>query len=229
MRNPDVMDFGKEVIPQALGKKNVVSYPFEGYWSDVGSIRSYHAANMALCETNHSIRFYDESRMIFTRQESLPPAKLHNCYLQDAIVSEGSQLNQCRVYNSVLGVRSIVGARTTLKNTVVFGAEYYSREKAPLRSTAAGPVRPGIGEACYIENAILDVNACIKDGVVIANHEGVQEGEGANYYIRDGIIVIPQNATIPAGTVIGSSSRFDLASKAWQDFAAPVMPVGLAR
>ncbi len=227
--NPDAMDFGKEVIPQALGHRNVVSYPFEGYWSDVGSMRSYHAANMALAQASNTISFYDESRMIYTKQVSLPPAKIQNTFLQDVIVSEGSQLLQCRVYSSVLGVRTYIGPRTTVKNSVIMGAEYFTREKALFRNEKAGPDRPGIGQACYIENAILDVNVCIQDGVVLANQDGVQEGEGEGYYIRDGIIVIPSNTTIPAGTVIGSSSRFDLAGKVWQEFAAPAMPVGLAR
>ena len=227
--NPDAMDFGKEVIPQALGIRNVVSYPFEGYWSDVGSIRSYHAANMALAQANNTISFYDESRMIYTKQESLPPAKIQNTFLQDVIVSEGSQLNQCRVYSSVLGVRTYIGSRTTVKNSVILGAEYFTREKALFRNEKAGPHQPGIGQACFIENAIIDVNVCIEDGVVLANQDGVQEGEGEGYYIKDGIIVIPSNTTIPAGTVIGSSSRFDLAGKVWQEFAAPAMPVGLAR
>ena len=224
--HPDVTDFGKEVIPQALGDWKVVSYPFDGYWSDVGSIRSYHAANMALVRADSPLSFYDPSRWIYTRNESLPPPKVQSSYLQDVILAEGSHVEHCKIYNSVLGVRSYVGARTTVKNSVILGAEYFRGAGSACRPPGS-PAKPGIGDVCYIENAVIDVNASIQDGVVIANHDDVQEGEGDFYYIRDGIIVIPRDAVVPAGAVIGNSTRLDVPKKILPDVMQPAIPVGL--
>lgn len=223
-----VTDFGKEIIPQSLSKHRVFSYPFKGYWSDVGSVRSYFEANISLSKTTAALEFYNMSRPIHGQKETLPPARMHSCYVQDALISEGSVLHNCKIYNSVLGVRSFVGRRTTLKNTVMLGSEYYDRPVSTAWNIAGFPASPGIGEACYIENAILDVNACVGNGVVLANHDGVQEGEGENYYIKDGIIVIPQNAVVPDGTVIGSSTRIELSTTIRSELAPPVMPVGLS-
>ena len=226
-QDPDTTDFGKEIIPGAIDNYNVVSYPFDGYWSDVGSIRSYHAANIALTKSDDMLRFYDSSSVIYTQKDSLPPPRIHSSYIQDGIVSEGSYLNHCRIYNSVLGIRSYVGARTTLKNSVYLGAEYYHWESASERHPVGGPDLPGIGEACYIENAVIDMNASIRDGVVISNQEGVTEGEGVNYYIKDGIIVIPSNAVVNEGTVIGVSRRIERQTAKIQELAPPV-PVSLS-
>ena len=224
---PDVVDFGKEVIPQALGDWKVVSYPFTGYWSDVGSIRSYHAANMELARANSPLSFYDATRRIHTKHETLPPPKIQGSYLQDVIMAEGSHVEHCKIYSSVLGARSYVGARTTIKNSVILGAEYFRGQKNHAGRPLGSPANPGIADACYIENAVIDLNVSIMDGVVIANHDEVLEGEGENYYIRDGIIVIPRNAVIPAGTVIGSSARLDLPKKVLPEMIQPAIPVGL--
>lgn len=224
----DVVDFGKEIIPQALGDWKVVSYLFEGYWSDVGSIRSYHTANLALTGPNSPLDFYSPERWIYTKNESLPPPKIQNSYLQDVILSEGSRVEHCKIYHSVLGIRSRVGARTTIKNSVILGAEYYPAQGNVTGRPLGSPAKPGIGDACYIENAIIDMNVCISDGVVIANHDGVMEAEGDNYYIRNGIIVIPRNTVVSPGTVIGSSARLDLPKKVFPDVMQPAVPVGLS-
>ena len=225
--DPQATDFGKEIIPQAITDYNVISYPFSGYWSDVGSIRSYHAANIALTKSNEMLRFYDSSCTIYTQKDSLPPPRIHSSYIQDGIIAEGSYLNHCRIYNSVLGTRSYVGARTTIKNSVYLGSEYYHWEDISDRHPVGGPDYPGIGEACYIENAVIDMNASIRDGVVISNQEGVMEGEGPNYYIKDGIIVIPSNAVVSEGTVIGISRRIERQSAKIQELVPP-MPVSLS-
>lgn len=226
-RDTQTTDFGKEIIPGAIKNHNVVSYPFSGYWSDVGSIRSYHAANIELTKSNDMLRFYDSSSTIYTQKDSLPPPRIHSSYIQDGIIAEGSYLNHCRIYNSVLGIRSYVGARTTIKNAVYLGAEYYHWEDGDERRFVGGPDLPGIGEACYIENAVIDMNASIRDGVVISNQEGVTEGEGPNYYIKDGIIVIPSNAVVSEGTVIGISRRIERQTAKIQELAPP-MPVSLS-
>ncbi len=221
--DPSITDFGKEVIPQSLENHKVVSYPFRGYWSDVGSIRSYHAANIALSRMDTVLDFHDMRNPIYTRQLTLPPPKIHASYIQDAYIAEGSVLNNCKVYNSVLGVRTFVGKRSTIKNSVILGAGSYRN------SSGDGILaRPGVGEACYIENAIVDENASIGNGVVLANRDDIKEGEGANYYIKDGIIVIPENAVVPDGTVIGTSTKIELSTAMRAEMAPPVVPVGLS-
>ena len=226
-QDPNATDFGKEIIPNAISDYNVVSYPFSGYWSDVGSIRSYHAANIALAKSDDMLRFYDSACTIYTQKDSLPPPRIHSSYVQDGIIAEGSYLNHCRIYNSVLGIRSYVGARTTIKNSVYLGSEYYHWEDVSDRHVVGGPDKPGIGEACYVENAVIDMNASIRDGVVISNQEGITEGEGSNYYIKDGIIVIPSNAVVSEGTVIGISRRIERQTAKIQELAPP-MPVSLS-
>ena len=227
--DPDSLDFGKQIIPQAINELNVVSYPFENYWSDVGSIRSYHAANIAITKSDEMLRFYDSSCTIYTQKDSLPPPRIHSSYIQDGIIAEGSYLSHCRIYNSVLGIRSYVGARTTIKNSVYLGAEYYHWEDGSKRHPQGGPDYPGIGEACYIEDAVIDMNASIRDGVVLSNQEGVLEGEGDNYYIKDGIIVIPSNAVLTEGTVIGISRKIERQNGVvMQEFKPPPVPVSLS-
>ncbi len=226
--DPEATDFGKEIIPNALEDHKVISYPFRGYWSDVGSISSYHAANIALSRTSSTINFYDPACPIHTKKETLPPPKIHSSYIQDAYIAEGSVLDSCKIYSSVLGVRSNVGKRTTIKNTVILGAEYYQGSAPEKWGSVELPANPGVGEACYIENAIIDLNVSIGNGVVLANRDGIQEGEGPNYYIKDGIIVIPQNASLPDGTVIGTSTRIDLSNVMRTEMAPPSMPVSLS-
>lgn len=206
IQDPLRHDFGKDILPASLGTWKVVSYPFEGYWSDVGSVRSYHAANLALVQPRPPFDYFTACRYMRTRTEALPPATILGSLIHDAIVSEGSRISNARVYRSVLGLRSVVGERSTLKNTVMLGAEYFAGEGPGGIRPAPAPENPGVGRACYIDGAVIDLNASIGDGTVIANQDGVTEGEGSCYYIRDGIVVIPRNATVPEGSTIGVSN-----------------------
>ncbi len=221
--DPGRHDFGKDIIPDALGKWRVVSYPFEGYWSDVGSIRSYHAANLAMAQPLPSFDFVTTCLHMRTRAEALPPARIMGSLVHDAIICEGSTVSNARIYRSVLGVRSIVGDRSTLKNTVMMGADYFAQGPSRGVRHVNAPDRPGVGEACYIENAVLDSNVSIGNGTVIANQENVQEGEGPNYYIRDGIIVIPRNAIVPEGSMIGATHLPIQISRMPAEFARPAL------
>ncbi len=204
--DPHRHDFGHDIIPEALANLKVVSFPFDGYWSDVGSVRSYHTANLAMTEPEPAFDFYRSCTYMRTRTEALPPAKVLGSLVHDAIICEGARVTNARIYRSVLGLRAIVGERSTLRNTVMMGAEYYDNGPVAGLRAVQGPDQPGVGRACYIEQAVLDANVRIGDGTVIANQDNVQEGEGENYYIRDGIIVIPRNANIAPGSVIGVSN-----------------------
>ncbi len=226
--SPDVTDFGKEIIPQSLSDRQVYSYPFNGYWSDVGSIRSYHDANIALSRSTPELNFYNMERPIYTKKETLPPPKIYSSYIQDAFIAEGSVLHNCKIYNSVLGVRTFVGRRSTIKNSVIMGASRYQDPTEMHWGDGESIPALGIGEACYLEDTIIDENARIGNGVVLANHDGITEAEGTNYYIKEGIIVVPENAVIPDGTVIGTSTRIDLSNMIRSELAPPSMPVSLS-
>ncbi len=200
--NPDDHDFGKQVIPEAIKTCNVVSYPFKDYWSDIGTIRSFYEANLALTQAKPAFNLYDETMPLFTNARMLPPAKIHHSYIQDSLVAEASIIINAHVSNSVIGLRSYIGRNATVKNTVIMGCDYYNWHDPSTRSPVLGPLYPGIDEETYIEGAIVDKNARIGKRCVIKNRDGVNEGEGPGFYIRDRLVVIPKNTTIPDDTII---------------------------
>lgn len=205
--NPHFTDFGSEVIPDGINTYALKHFPVDGYWSDVGTIREYHQANLFLSEPDSPFQYYDELLRVYTEPQVLPPARVFNSTIDGAIISEGSQVYSSYISHSVLGPRSYIGEHSRLKNVVMLGAAYYEGDQGVRNMSLAGPVSPGVKSHCLIEDAILDVNVSIGRGCTIRNQDGVQEGEGKYYRIRDGIIVIPENMAIPAGTVIGTSQR----------------------
>lgn len=222
------MDFGKEVIPHAIKAQLCYSYAFSGYWNDVGTVRSYHEANLALARMQPVINMYNSNRRYAgSGAPPLPPPRIHGTYLNDAVVSNGSCLIQSKIYNCVLGPMTFVGARSTLKDTIVFGADHYRWEAYHDPDIHPVSSHPGIGEGCYIEGAIIDQNVHIGDGVVLSNQDNVLEGEGENYFIRDGIIVIPKNTIIPAGTVIGARNKNIQYDRGPAEFMPPALPLGV--
>jgi len=200
--NPTDNDFGKQIIPKAIEGAKVVSYPFTGYWRDVGTIQSFYEANLMLGEPQPPFSLYDATRPLYTRARMLPPAKIQNASIQDALIAEGSLVVDSQVSQCVVGIRSYVGPGTTLKNTVMMGADQFRWAEEEEQGFSEGPANPGIGANSYIEGAIIDKNVSIGEGCVIKNREGVQEAEEDRYYIRDGIVVIPKNTVIPDGTEI---------------------------
>lgn len=200
--NPDEHDFGHEIIPQAIGTRRVVSYPFEGYWSDVGTVRSFFDANLMLAKRYPEYDIYNPSAPLYTNARILPPAKIVSSYLQESLIGEASVIINSQISNSVIGIRSFIGNNTTIKNTVFMGADYYPWHDPSLRDPVEGPDRPGVDEESYIEGAIVDRNVSIGKRCIIKNRDNVQEGEGENYFIRDGIVVIPKNVQIPDDTII---------------------------
>lgn len=199
---PDEHDFGKEVIPGAIGERNVVAYPFTGYWNDIGTVRTFFETNIMLAQPEPAFNLYDPRMPLFTNARMLPPAKLERSTVERAIISEGSVIVGSEISDSVIGLRSYVGEGSRIHRTVLMGSDYYPWQDPESRDPAGGPARPGVGAGCRIEGAIVDRNVAIGEGCVIVNREGVEEGEGPGFYIRDGVVVIPKNADLPAGTVI---------------------------
>jgi glucose-1-phosphate adenylyltransferase len=203
-RYPSANDFGSEIIPQSCEEFNVQAYLFNDYWEDIGTIKSFFDANLALTQQPPKFKFYDATKPIFTSPRYLPPTKVEKCRIQDAIVSHGCFLKDCSLEHSIVGVRSRIESGVVLKDTMMMGADYYETEAEMAAMLAEGKVPLGIGEKSTIRNCIIDKNARIGKNVVIANADNVQEAErpSEGYYIRSGIVVILKNSTIKDGTVI---------------------------
>jgi glucose-1-phosphate adenylyltransferase len=194
-------DFGKEIIPAALSTQRVKAYLYRGYWADVGTIASFYDANIMLTQPGAPFRFYDPRRPFFTHPRFLPGARFNNCTVDHAIVVEGGFLDQCHVESSVVGVRTHIGRGSHIRRSVLLGADFYeSEEDAPPRGN-----RPplGIGRDVHLEGVIVDKNARIGDGVRLISRPDMPDADGAGYVVRDGIIVVPKDSTVPAGTTMG--------------------------
>jgi len=200
--NPDDHDFGKQIIPEAIDELTVASYPFTDYWSDIGTIQSFYEANLMLAGTKPPFSLYDQNRPLYTNARMLPPAKILSSYVQNSLIAEGSVVTNSQISRSVVGIRSYVGDNTTIKNTVMMGADHYRWHDQDEIGYQEGAESPGIGEESYVEGAIIDKNVSIGKRCIIKNRENVEETEEDKYYIRDGIVVIPKNTVIPDDTII---------------------------
>ncbi len=200
--DPALIDFGRHVIPQSIGKVHVQAHVFKGYWEDVGTIGSYFRAGLALTQPIPPFDFYDVLRPVYTRPRFLPATRIEGCTLTSALVSEGCILMGAVIERSVVGVRSRIGQRSHLSETLILGADYYESlaEIEAARERGIPPV--GIGEDTDIRRAIIDKNARIGRGVRIANEENVQEADGDGWYVRDGIVIVPKNGVVKDGTRI---------------------------
>jgi glucose-1-phosphate adenylyltransferase len=196
-------DFGKEVIPSLLGKKRLFASIFEGYWEDIGTVRAFFEANLALAQPNPPFDFYDASSPIYSEEQHLPAAKVDRCAVECAVIADGCQVAAAKVAHSVLGVRSRVGEGTELQDVVMMGADYYETPEQLAENQARGRPNIGIGRQCRIRYAIIDKNARIGGGVTL-DPAGKADGkylEGA-VIIRDGVLVVPKGAMLPDGTKI---------------------------
>ncbi|XP_057527705.1 glucose-1-phosphate adenylyltransferase large subunit 3, chloroplastic/amyloplastic [Amaranthus tricolor] len=203
-RFPTANDFGSEIIPFSAREFCTKAYLFNDYWEDIGTIRSFFEANLALTAHPPRFSFYDAEKPMYTSPRNLPPSKINNSKVVDSIVSHGSFLNNCFIEHSVIGIRSRINANVHLKDTVMLGADFYETEAEVASLVAEGGVPIGIGENAKIKECIIDKNARIGKNVVISNSEKVQEADRSSegFYIRSGITVILKNSTIKDGVVI---------------------------
>jgi glucose-1-phosphate adenylyltransferase len=198
----DFADFGKHIIPQALRTHRVLSHVFQGYWEDIGTIRSFFEANLDLASELPRFNFFDMTAPIFTRPRFLPASKINGASIDHAIISDGCIISHCHVSGSVIGVRSLVDIGSHITRTVIMGADYYESEQALARNAAENRPRIGIGKHTRIEHAIIDKNARIGDNCVITPHGKPATADHPLYFIRDGIVIIAKDTVIPHGTVI---------------------------
>jgi glucose-1-phosphate adenylyltransferase len=189
------IDFGKEIIPAALGSLNVHSYLYRGYWADVGTIDAFYDANIQLTQRGAPFNFFHPHCPIYTHPRFLPSTRTYDCTVDASIIAEGCFLDRCRISSSVVGIRTHVGTGTSITRSVLLGADYYQEEDA-----GAGQVDLGIGRNVVLDRVIVDKNARIADGVRLVNDQNVTSAEGDGWCIRDGIIVVPKGAVVRTGT-----------------------------
>ena len=188
-------DFGREVIPHSIKKFKGFGYIFNGYWKDIGTIRSFYETNLEIASSKPHLSFFYKGR-VFTRPRFLPSARIFNSKIEHSLISEGCVIHDAEIKNSTVGLRTIIGKGCKISKTVIMGADYYEE------SLDKGPIKIGIGDGTVIENAIIDKNARIGKNVVIKNLNNVKNADAGYYFIKDGIVVIPKNATIKDGTKI---------------------------
>jgi glucose-1-phosphate adenylyltransferase len=199
--NP-LSDFGKHIIPHAIQSRRVFSYVYQGYWEDIGTIRSFFEANLDLVSELPRFNFFDMSAPIYTHPRYLPGSKINGAQIDHAVISDGCIINRAAINTSIIGLRTIVGSGTEMNRVIVLGSDYYESMDSVKHHEQAGRPRMGIGENCKIENAIIDKNARIGNNVTISPAGKPENHDDKLYYIRDGIVVIPKDAVIPHGTVI---------------------------
>ncbi|MEP7077703.1 MAG: glucose-1-phosphate adenylyltransferase [Chthoniobacterales bacterium] len=192
----DLADFGKHIIPQSIKDRRVHAHIFNGYWEDIGTIRAFYEANLDLTDLLPQYSFFEAAAPIYTHPRFLPGSKINGATLRQAIIADGCIISGAHLERSVVGIRSIIRTGATIRNSVVMGADFYETDPTGV-SDGLPPI--GIGRNCVIDRAIIDKNARIADGVVITPEGKPENLDADNYFIRDGIVVVPKNAVIPAG------------------------------
>jgi glucose-1-phosphate adenylyltransferase len=198
----DATDFGKEIIPSSIGKYKVASYQYDGYWTDIGNIYSFFEANLALTAEIPDFNLFDNAKPVYTRARMLPPAKISGTTLERTIIAEGSIILASRVENSVIGIRTRIGHGTTVVSSYIMGTDYYETLEEMLHAAERGVPKVGIGERCYIKNAIIDKNCRIGNDVRINGGAHLANTDHALYSVKDGIVVVKKGAILPDGFVI---------------------------
>jgi glucose-1-phosphate adenylyltransferase len=201
LENNTRTDFGKEIIPQSLEDHKVISYKFEGYWTDIGNIPSFFEANIGLTDDIPEFNLFDK-KSIYSRARMLPPSKISGTTLEKTIIADGCIINASRIERSIIGIRTRIGIGTTIVNSYVMGGDRYQTLNELNEALDKKQPIMGIGERCYIKNAIIDKNCFIGDDVRINGGNHLENGDFKTHTIKDGIVVVKKLAVIPNGTVI---------------------------
>lgn len=201
LTNDPHTDFGKEIIPEAINKKKVVAYQYDGYWTDIGTIPSFFEANIGLTDDIPQFNLFDK-KSIFSRARMLPPSKIMGTTLEKTVISDGCIIDASRIERSVIGIRTRIGKGSTIECTYIMGSDYYQTLEQLEEARQTGTPIMGVGERCFINNAILDKNCRIGNDVRINGGPHLEDGDYEKYTVREGIVVIKKSAVIPNGTVI---------------------------
>jgi len=200
--HPNATDFGKEIIPDSIANYKVLSYQYDGYWTDIGNIYSFFEANIALTQDVPLFNLFDSAQKVYTRARMLPPAKVSGTIINKAILAEGCIIHAKEVTSSVVGIRARVGKDTVIKNTYIMGCDYYENIDQIEQKNKKGTPILGIGERCIIDNAIIDKNCSIGNDVTIKGGAHLEKVDHPLYTIKDGIVVVKKGAVIPNGYII---------------------------
>jgi glucose-1-phosphate adenylyltransferase len=192
-------DFGKHVIPKIIETHRVHAFQYQGYWEDIGTIRSFYEANLDLCAPLPKFNFYDATSPIFTHARYLPGTKIIKSRIEQSVIADGCIINDAVIEHSLVGVRARIETGATIRDSLIMGADYY---ETPDRAPPVGAPPIGIGRGTSIERAIVDKNARIGDSVRISPDGKPANFDGSNFHVRDGIVVVPKNAVIPNGSEI---------------------------
>lgn len=195
-------DFGKQIIPSAIGNREVQAYLFDGYWEDIGTISAYYQANLDMTGLVPKFNLFNAEAPIYTHSRFLPGSKLIDCQVRNSIITDGCILNRATVESSIIGIRSRIENNARIERSLVMGADRHQTIVEMEEDRERGMPRIGIGENSLIRKAIIDKNVRIGANVQIMNEAGLEEHDGENYFIREGIVIVPKNATIPDGTRI---------------------------
>jgi glucose-1-phosphate adenylyltransferase len=198
----EATDFGKEIIPQSISKYKVISYQYDGYWTDIGNIYSFFEANLGLTNDIPDFNLFDNNNAIYTRARMLPPSKISGTTLEKTIIAEGCIINASRVENSVIGIRTRIGNGTTIVSSYLMGIDFYETIEEIEHARSHGLPSVGIGNRCYVRNAIVDKNCRIGDDVRINGGHHLENTDHSLYTVKDGIVVVKKGAVLPNGFVI---------------------------
>jgi glucose-1-phosphate adenylyltransferase len=201
MADPKTKDFGKEIIPQAIGKHKIYSYQYEGYWTDIGNIESFFEANLEITNDIPHFNLFDNARIIYTRARLLPPSKISGSTLEKTVIADGCIIMASRIENSVVGIRSRIGKGTTIVSSYLMGCDFYQELDFINNPSNKGSI-VGVGERCYIKNCIIDKNCIIGDDVKINGGKHLADADTELYAIKDGIVVIKKGVSIPDGFML---------------------------
>jgi len=200
MSNPETKDFGKEIIPQAIGKQKILSYQYEGYWTDIGNIDSFFEANLGLTDDIPKFNLFDNSSKIYTRARVLPPSKITGASTVDkSVVAEGCIINGSTIEHSVVGIRSRIGYGSTVINSYLMGNDFYQNLEEISSNAYNHIINIGIGERCFINNTIVDKNCRIGNDVRLNGGQHLEDVNTPLYTVKDGIIVVKKGAVLPDG------------------------------
>lgn len=200
--NNEATDFGKEILPQAIGAYKVASYQYDGYWTDIGNISSFFEANLGLTKDIPEFNLFDKEKAIYTRSRMLPPAKISGTTLEKTLIAEGSIIHASRIENTVVGIRSRIGLGSTITSCYIMGNDSYETLEEIALAQKNGLPLLGIGSRCYIKNAIIDKDCRIGNDVRINGGSHLENTDHPLYTVKDGIVVVKKGSVIPDGFVI---------------------------
>jgi glucose-1-phosphate adenylyltransferase len=197
----DRTDFGKEIIPQSIDNHKVLSYQYEGYWTDIGTIPSFFEANLGLTDDIPQFNLFDKN-FIYTRARMLPPSKVSGTHLEKTIIADGCIINASHITRSIIGIRTRIGFDTIIDSCYIMGSDNYQTLEHIEESRISDSPIMGIGDRCHIKNAIIDKNTHIGNDVIINCGDKLEDGDYGTHTVQDGIVVIKKRAIIPNGTTI---------------------------